>query len=887
MFVFDTETVAIRPGMNTPPLVCLAHATETGAPKLEHHTSVSPALFPKDGGIVGHNVSFDAAVLLAHDFPAWVEPIFNAYDEGRVRDTMHRAQLQYIRQGQFSQKQSRFGLSAVSEDYCGFPLDKGSDTWRTRYGELIDTPVSQWPREAVDYPIKDVDATRRVYKAQEDSPDEVLQARGALALKLFSTWGFRVDQDDLEHLFVDLHKSREKHMRAVVDLGIYRPNGKKDMKVLQNIVSRALGDKAPKTPSGKIQTSADVILEIVETTDAPMLQDFAAIQKIDKVLSTYIPAFLDGCLWPINPGYYDIRETGRTSCLAGWTPIETFYGPARMNNVQVGELVLTHKNRWRPVTAIHAQGVRVVFDVHLSNGQVLTCTSDHKLLCSDGRWLTLEDLDYERIKELGFTEGKPGYCSGVFQDAGIAVAANDCRGVGDLTRHGGVGVENVPGPGRVQSPESDSLLKVEDGFEESDAREDWRVTSSLGGGLRRRQRLPDDLVEREATVRASGCDGRSFGFAGDPGELGCPPHRRGQTEQRSKQPRGCHKNWAHPNSLFAGEGQPVCTIEKVEPHGSVEVFDLTVEEDESFNACGIFVHNCREPNIQNLPREMKLDGKKREIRTVIKARPGTVFVACDWSAAELVALAQVTYTFFGRSAMRDAINDGFDLHTLLGAKILGRRYEDVRDGVERKDPECKNARQLAKIANFGYPGGLGAGSFVEYCRGYGVKITPERGAELKNDWRTCWPEMVAYLQLIGQQTSSTGPRAITQLGSGRVRGAVSYTQAANSYFQGLVADAAKDLMWEVIKACFWKRDTVLADFRPIFFVHDEIIGEAPEEKAHEIAMALQDLFVRMLRKWCPDVKTGATAHLMRRWTKAAEAVYDDRGRLIPWEDRKR
>jgi DNA polymerase-1 len=262
-----------------------------------------------------------------------------------------------------------------------------------------------------------------------------------------------------------------------------------------------------------------------------------------------------------------------------------------------------------------------------------------------------------------------------------------------------------------------------------------------------------------------------------------------------------------------------------------------------------------------------------------------VFVACDWTGAELVALAQTCWSLFGHSEMRDAINDGKDLHLAFGAKLLGISYEEA---VQRKkDPDVKNARQLAKIANFGFPGGLGPDALLQFARAYGVTMDLSRAKHLKAEWLETWPEMVSYFRNVAEIVSDFGPRAVTQLGSGRVRGGLGYCQAANTFFQGLVADAAKDALWEVAKASYMDKGSPLYGFRPIFFVHDEIIGEAPEAQAHEMAMELQRVMVAVLAKWCPDMKTAATAHLMRRWSKAAEETYDESGRLIPWEEQER
>jgi hypothetical protein len=71
--------------------------------------------------------------------------------------------------------------------------------------------------------------------------------------------------------------------------------------------------------------------------------------------------------------------------------------------------------------------------------------------------------------------------------------------------------------------------------------------------------------------------------------------------------------------------------------------------------------------------------------------------------------------------------------------------------------------------------------------------------------------------------------------------------------------------------------------RPVLFVHDEIILEAPDEQADAAARELEKVMVEIYQRYTPAVKITADAHLMKRWSKDAEAVLDHRGKLIPWE----
>ena len=73
--------------------------------------------------------------------------------------------------------------------------------------------------------------------------------------------------------------------------------------------------------------------------------------------------------------------------------------------------------------------------------------------------------------------------------------------------------------------------------------------------------------------------------------------------------------------------------------------------------------------------------------------------------------------------------------------------------------------------------------------------------------------------------------------------------------------------------------------RPVVFVHDEIIVEAPEEYAHEAAVETDRVMCEAMQEVTPHVPARASPALMRNWSKKADAVFDADGRYIAWEDR--
>lgn len=282
------------------------------------------------------------------------------------------------------------------------------------------------------------------------------------------------------------------------------------------------------------------------------------------------------------------------------------------------------------------------------------------------------------------------------------------------------------------------------------------------------------------------------------------------------------------------------------------------------------------PNVQNLPR-------KPGVRECFVPRPGYVFAASDVKGLELRTWAQVCIELLGHSRMAEVLNAGGDPHVSMAASILETSYEDALARYKAGEDAADNARQTGKVGNFGIPGGLGAEAFVHFAAlQYGVILTVEQAQWLKQEiWMNQWPEGPEYLALIGRMIDKPFPQ-IEQLYSGRFRGDISYTEACNSFFQGLGADAMKSAGWLLMKTCYLDRTSVLFGSRPVNFVHDEFILEVPEELGHECAQELGRLVREGAAPWLPDVPPETEEVLMRRWTKKAKPKWAE-GRLVPWE----
>jgi len=271
--------------------------------------------------------------------------------------------------------------------------------------------------------------------------------------------------------------------------------------------------------------------------------------------------------------------------------------------------------------------------------------------------------------------------------------------------------------------------------------------------------------------------------------------------------------------------------------------------------------------------------------------PGEVILACDYDGFENGSLAQVCIWAVGFSKMAEAINRGMDIHLWAAAQMMGESYDDLlaiyQDPSHPRFEEVERVRQGCKIGNFGLPGGLGISTFVGYAKGFGLDITLIQSQAFKDNWLTTWPEMPLYFEWINNHPWVTGWRGkyeveettIKQLMSNRIRGGVKYTEACNSFFQGLSADAAKEAGFDLVRAC---EEGPLKEWKVWNFVHDEFLLRGPVDDGHRAAMVVKDLMERAAQKWTPDVRVTASPTLMHRWSKKAKAVWSG-GELVPWE----
>jgi hypothetical protein len=294
------------------------------------------------------------------------------------------------------------------------------------------------------------------------------------------------------------------------------------------------------------------------------------------------------------------------------------------------------------------------------------------------------------------------------------------------------------------------------------------------------------------------------------------------------------------------------------------------------------------------------------------ARPGTLLLGADYSQMELGTSAQKCLELFGESVLANLINDGKDPHAYLGATLAYALNDDFRSVCDESgftSPEqvfaaflelkgaaedeggaiYKKYRKFAKPTGLGYPGGLGPDTFMQYAKAtYGVTVDRDTAKTLREIWRNTFPEMVQYHKWVNEQTDPrhSGEYSYTSP-MGMYRAGCMYCACANgAALQTPSAEGALLAVWNVVRASYdpTMGSPLYGKFRPICFIHDEIIGEIPDDTDwDEQAQELTTIMVAAMRVITPSVKAGANAVLMRRWSKDAEPTYDEAGLLTVWE----
>ncbi len=347
MITYDCETVRFDPGLMAPPLVCMSTVDASNALGLvswREAEDVAAAFLDGGGLLVGHGVSFDFAVLAAN-FPRLRSKIFAAYDADRVSDTAIRAKLIDLAEGSLGwgsidgkRSKFRYSLDELARRHFGIGLAKGEDTWRTRYAELRDVPLEQWPDDAREYAKADAAATCAIWHEQEARRelfvDEARQVRSDFWIRLMSVWGMTTSPTNVAAFEAEARANYERLAAVLVAAGLKRPDpgrvhksgkhkgkpvvGARDTKAVAALVVAAYAAKGEPCPmTDGTEKSAPVPCtdeEACAKSGDPLLAVYGEFGSAIKTLRTDVPLVRAGMYEPIHAHFEVLLETGDIGC---------------------------------------------------------------------------------------------------------------------------------------------------------------------------------------------------------------------------------------------------------------------------------------------------------------------------------------------------------------------------------------------------------------------------------------------------------------------------------------------------------------------------------------------------------------------------------------------
>jgi len=824
--------------------------------------------------------------------------------------------------------QHNYDLSDVYYRASGNRLDK--DTWRLRYGELLDVPIEHWPEGARHYALEDSTAALVAFLNQEVHaqyiPDQFRQARAAWALQLTATWGLRTDAQGVDLLEKGTIEALSEIEGGLKEAGLVR-SGKKDgtrdtkaAKLRMLAVCAASGKPVRLTEKGNISLDSDAC----EASEDPLLEDYAALTSLKTVINKDIPILRAGLVFPVHTSY-GLAASGRSTSskpnvqnpkrLPGfrecWKPRDGhIYAQADFSGLELhtlaqtcltlfgqSEMAKVLNAKRDPHTEMAASLLNISYeeavarkkagDDELDNARQTSKVCFHpdtEVLTSSG-WTRIAEITEQSI--IAVPRLAPDALKvSLAWERPLRVTSRTALELVHLTNTS-IDLRVTPDhnmAGWMQTSHRDGRRSLHEKALKATEINQYRYFPSAGSLTSREAApLPRRFVRMLAATQADG----SYT---DSGKI-----RFGFTKRRKVN----RFRW-----LFAGFYE-----ESVSSQG---VVTFVVSGELADHITRRMPEKCltREMLAWDFVSRMTLVRETRfwDGHTYVnknskwtRGQPGWNY--CSTIKQNVDVLGAIAATVGYKSSVRlyskheknEAHADG---HVL---SIKRRSYSRGGNVDVKRESYCGQVHCLTtssgfvlvrsggktvitRQCNFGFPGGLGAESLCYFARkSYNVHLTEERAKELKAAWLDRWPEMKLFFRHIGELVGKDGKGIIRQLFSDRWRGGCSYCAAANSYFQGLGSCAAKRALYLVQHACYAEPGSVLYGSRPVLFVHDEIVMEVFNDwYAHDKAMEMTRLMLQGANEFLPDVPVRAEPQLTVRWSKKAKPVYDEMNRLVPW-----
>jgi DNA polymerase-1 len=230
-----------------------------------------------------------------------------------------------------------------------------------------------------------------------------------------------------------------------------------------------------------------------------------------------------------------------------------------------------------------------------------------------------------------------------------------------------------------------------------------------------------------------------------------------------------------------------------------------------------------DPNLQNIPIRTATG---REIRGAFVAEPGHVLISADYSQIELRVLAHLS----GDEALVDAFKRGEDIHDRTAERVFG----GAASGLDKHE-----LRRRAKIINYALLYGKTAFTLAK-----DIGVPQQAAQEFIDAYFAGFPAVRTFIDRTLEEARVTGVvktlsgrrRLVPELTSknGQIRMSAE-REAVNMPIQGTAADILKKAMIDAAAALAKRNAGRLQPSRMILTVHDELLFEAPEPEAAEVA----------------------------------------------------
>jgi DNA polymerase I-like protein with 3'-5' exonuclease and polymerase domains len=625
--------------------------------------------------------------------------------------------------------------------------------------------------------------------------------------------------------------------------------------------------------------------------DHPAAKEFtAALKKLrsaEKTRSTYVVGFLkhlrsDGRFHPsymlfkgeINP-YADEDEGGSVTgrCLAGDVLVSTNKGELPIKDVVArgvaGEAfsVLTHRSRWRAVTGFVVNGIKPVYRVSTSAGEIV-CTGNHPVM-SFPSWKLTDDLAcgdvcYSRVlppecEEWRAIEGWP------YEVSNFGAVRRSVAGGGGVAAHH-VMAQRENGKGDHQKV---ALGRCANGYVQRSFYVHVLVCGAFHG-----ERPPGSQVSHLNGL--AGCNWSTNLKWASVAENRLFMRLHGTSNKEGQ----CKLTWADVDAIrlsvestaslarkhgvngelvrdvrawkrWNGRREPMAgfmpaTVMSVVSAGYEQTYDISVKDDRSFLANGLVVHNTSllDPPMQTIP---KITSWAKEIRDCYPAPVKKVILACDFSQGEL----KIAACLAPEPTMLSLYKNGGDLHSMTAARLAGMSLDGFAALKASGDKERMmlhtSLRTKGKAMNFGLLFGMAAEGFKNYALwNYGVVMTSAEAEQAVATFFETYPGLIDYQKA---QKAFVRRHRMVRSPLGRVRH-LPHIESTDGY---LVGRAGRQAINAPIQSCLSDMcQLTLAELHRrypelevVLMVHDQIIMYVPEDEvdiwAHRVRAVMATL----------------------------------------------